>query len=200
MLSVRSRPTGGCDRAAPGVETVSHISRASLFGKLNSLAYKSVERATDLCKRRGNPYVDLEHWIHQILTLDDVNSIPPAAQDLPRRSSSSCKARKQCSLSSVQDGWMLRTEPKEWSDDPDDYVRTEIQIALDRGIAIIPILVDDVQIPAARMLPEVVKPLATRQASKVRADPDFDSDIDRLLETVNTLVGGRRNLLLSRDP
>jgi hypothetical protein len=96
---------------------------------------------------------------------------------------------------------MLRTEPESSRlDDPDDYVRTEIQFALDRGIAIIPILVDDVQIPAARMLPEVVKPLATRQASKVRADPDFDSDVDRLLETVNTIVGGRRNLLLSRDP
>jgi type VI secretion system protein VasG len=43
------------------------ISRVALFGKLNSLAYKSIESATVFCKLRGNPYVELIHWIHQIL-------------------------------------------------------------------------------------------------------------------------------------
>jgi len=43
------------------------ISRVALFGKLNSLAYKSIESATVFCKLRGNPYVELVHWVHQIL-------------------------------------------------------------------------------------------------------------------------------------
>jgi len=43
------------------------ISRVALFGKLNSLAYKAIEGATVFCKLRGNPYVELVHWIHQIL-------------------------------------------------------------------------------------------------------------------------------------
>jgi type VI secretion system protein VasG len=43
------------------------ISRVALFGKLNSLAYKAIESATVFCKLRGNPYVELIHWIHQIL-------------------------------------------------------------------------------------------------------------------------------------
>jgi type VI secretion system protein VasG len=43
------------------------ISRVALFGKLNSLAYKSIEGATVFCKLRGNPYVELVHWFHQIL-------------------------------------------------------------------------------------------------------------------------------------
>src|SRR5690349_7754555 len=47
------------------------IRRTSLFGKLNPLAYKSVEAATLLCKMRGNPYVELVHWIYQILQLND---------------------------------------------------------------------------------------------------------------------------------
>src|SRR5579859_3650438 len=45
------------------------ISRTALFGKLNSLAYKAIESATVFCKLRGNPYVELVHWIHQILQL-----------------------------------------------------------------------------------------------------------------------------------
>src|SRR5882757_7711066 len=47
------------------------ISRVALFGKLNSLAYKAVEGATVFCKLRGNPYVELVHWVNQILQLQN---------------------------------------------------------------------------------------------------------------------------------
>ena len=47
------------------------ISRAALFGKLNQIGYKAIEAATVYCKMRGNPYVELVHWIHQILQLRD---------------------------------------------------------------------------------------------------------------------------------
>jgi type VI secretion system protein VasG len=50
---------------------MSEISRSALFGKLNSLGYKAVESATVFCKLRGNPYVELVHWLHQILQLQD---------------------------------------------------------------------------------------------------------------------------------
>ncbi len=47
------------------------ISRVALFGKLNGLGYKAVEGATVFCKLRGNPYVELVHWINQILQLQN---------------------------------------------------------------------------------------------------------------------------------
>jgi len=47
------------------------ISRVALFGKLNALGYRAIESATVFCKMRGNPYVELVHWIHQILQLQD---------------------------------------------------------------------------------------------------------------------------------
>ncbi|CAE6845035.1 hypothetical protein R69608_06724 [Paraburkholderia nemoris] len=47
------------------------ITRHALFGKLGSTLFKSVESATTLCKLRGNPYVELVHWLHQILQLSD---------------------------------------------------------------------------------------------------------------------------------
>jgi type VI secretion system protein VasG len=47
------------------------ISRTALFGKLNPLAYRAVEGATVFCKLRGNPYVELVHWLHQILQTQD---------------------------------------------------------------------------------------------------------------------------------
>lgn len=50
---------------------MSDISRTALFGKLNRVGYQSIESATVFCKMRGNPYVELVHWIHQILQLED---------------------------------------------------------------------------------------------------------------------------------
>jgi type VI secretion system protein VasG len=50
---------------------MSEINRAALFGKLNSLAYKAIEGATVFCKLRGNPYVELVHWLQQILQTQD---------------------------------------------------------------------------------------------------------------------------------
>ncbi len=50
---------------------MSEISRNALFGKLNSLGYKAMESATVFCKLRGNPYVELVHWLQQILQLQD---------------------------------------------------------------------------------------------------------------------------------
>jgi type VI secretion system protein VasG len=50
---------------------MTEISRVALFGKLNSLGYKGIESATVFCKMRGNPYVELVHWLHQILQLQD---------------------------------------------------------------------------------------------------------------------------------
>ncbi|MBN2592655.1 MAG: type VI secretion system ATPase TssH [Sedimentisphaerales bacterium] len=50
---------------------MAEITRTSLFGKLNSLGYKAIESATIFCKMRGNPYVELVHWLHQILHQQD---------------------------------------------------------------------------------------------------------------------------------
>ena len=50
---------------------MTEISRATLFGKLNPVAYKAVEGATVFCKLRGNPYVEMVHWLAQILQAPD---------------------------------------------------------------------------------------------------------------------------------
>ena len=50
---------------------MSEISRSALFGKLNAPAYKAIESATVFCKLRGNPYVELVHWLQQLLQVPD---------------------------------------------------------------------------------------------------------------------------------
>ncbi len=50
---------------------MAEIKRTALFGRLNPVAYKAMESATTFCKMRGNPYVELVHWLAQILQLND---------------------------------------------------------------------------------------------------------------------------------
>ncbi len=51
---------------------MTEISRSALFGRLNPMALKAIETATGFCKMRGNPYVELVHWVH-VLAQDPQN-------------------------------------------------------------------------------------------------------------------------------
>lgn len=50
---------------------MAEINRVTLFGKLNQPTYKAVEGATVFCKLRGNPHVELEHFLAQLLQGSD---------------------------------------------------------------------------------------------------------------------------------
>ena len=72
-------------------------------------------------------------------------------------------------------------------DDPDDFVRLEIEAALARQVRIIPVLVDGARMPEAGQLPPSLAPLARRQA--VGLSPDrFTSDADRLLTALDAVL------------
>ena len=101
------------------------IPRASLFGKLNPLAYKAIEGATVFCKMRGNPYVELVHWLHQILNNPDSDlhriikefSLDPSrlARDLTESLDKLPRARRRSPISpshieeAVERGWVYGT-------------------------------------------------------------------------------------------
>ena len=69
-------------------------------------------------------------------------------------------------------------------DNPRDFVRIEIEAALERNIPVIPVLVQDVSMPLASELPLAIRDLTYRQALKVRPDPDFHNDMDRLIRNL----------------
>jgi type VI secretion system protein VasG len=52
---------------------MSKLKRIQLFSKLDEKAYKAIESATILCKTRGNPYIELSHWVNQILLSENTD-------------------------------------------------------------------------------------------------------------------------------
>ena len=69
-------------------------------------------------------------------------------------------------------------------DDPQDYVRIEIEAALTRQIPVIPLLVRGATIPTKDNLPENLQELTLRNGISVRPDPDFHRDLDRLISSL----------------
>lgn len=50
---------------------MAEIERTALFGRLSPTCYKALEAATVHCKLRGNAYVEISHWIHQLVEKDN---------------------------------------------------------------------------------------------------------------------------------
>jgi hypothetical protein len=69
-------------------------------------------------------------------------------------------------------------------DNPDDFVRIEIQTALERGIPVVPVLVGKATMPAEKDLPDALKELAFRHFAEVRPGKDFHDHVDRLIRGI----------------
>jgi hypothetical protein len=75
-------------------------------------------------------------------------------------------------------------------DDPQDFVRIEIEAALKRGVPVIPVLVDGAPMPRAEELPDGLKGLVRRQAVEI-SHTRFDTDAERLTEVLAEIEGAR---------
>jgi len=84
--------------------------------------------------------------------------------------------------------WISSTETSgRRLDSPDDYVRIEIEQALNRGVRVIPVLVDGAVMPQSLDLPEPIQGLARRNAVEV-THRAFSADADRLVELIERLL------------
>lgn len=73
-------------------------------------------------------------------------------------------------------------------DDPDDFVRIEIESALQQNKPVIPVLVGNATMPSDQDLPPSLQPLAFRQATEVRRGRDFHVDIARFVRQLKKIV------------
>src|SRR5262249_25641193 len=96
-------------------------------------------------------------------------------------------------LALVGPSWLTEsTDGRRRLDDPDDFVRIEIEAALKRQIPLVPVLVQTATMPRALELPVEMQPLAFRNAVLVDAGRNFSSDVDRLVADVKRLlISGR---------
>jgi hypothetical protein len=69
-------------------------------------------------------------------------------------------------------------------DDPRDWVRLEIETALDAGCVVVPILLDGAVQPKAEQLPASLQPLILRQAMALTTE-NWNAQLDALLSSIH---------------
>jgi hypothetical protein len=70
-----------------------------------------------------------------------------------------------------------------------DLVGIELETALEAGVPIIPVLVDDAAMPAALELPGGLQKLAYLNAASIGGGGDFDAEMAALMRAVDRLIG-----------
>jgi len=73
-------------------------------------------------------------------------------------------------------------------DDPTDFVRLEVASALENGIPIIPVLVNNTPMPEAKNLPPELEGLAFRNGLALDTGIDFHHHADRLIAGIHRVV------------
>jgi hypothetical protein len=89
-------------------------------------------------------------------------------------------------LALVGEEWLTITDEdgRRRLDDPDDFVRVEIEAALTRNVRVIPILVDGARMPRSNELPPSLARLVRRQALEL-SPARFEYDTSRLLTVLD---------------
>jgi hypothetical protein len=92
-------------------------------------------------------------------------------------------------LAVVGDQWLTITDAdgRRRLDDPDDFVRVEIEAALTRNVRVIPILVDEARMPRSEELPPSLAGLVRRQALEL-SRARFEYDTSRLLMVLDKTI------------
>jgi TIR domain len=88
-------------------------------------------------------------------------------------------------LALIGEQWLTMRDEKgaRRLENPDDFVRIELEAALERKIRVIPILVDGAAMPTRNELPQTLAPLAQRQALEL-SPSRFDFDTRRLMNVL----------------
>jgi TIR domain len=83
--------------------------------------------------------------------------------------------------------WLeARSRGRRRLDDPADYVRLEIETALEVGVPMVPILVRGAKMPTEHRLPPSIGELAKKNGQPVREDPDFHNDMQPSTAPITT--------------
>ena len=120
----------------------------------------------------------------------DVDAIP-LGRDF-RRILQDAVARCDVLLVVIGPRWLGETDAagRRRVDNPGDWVRIEIETALERDIPVIPLLVDGASFPRGEDLPPSLQVLVYRHGTPVRPDPDFRPDMGRVIKALRKTEPG----------
>jgi dipeptidyl aminopeptidase/acylaminoacyl peptidase len=148
-------------------------------------------RRDDTAGHAGRLYESLAKRFGAKRVFMDIDKIEPGTPfpQVIERAVGSCDAF----IALIGRRWLTITdeEGRRRLDDPEDFVRQEIQTAIWREVRLIPVLVQDAEMPSADRLPAALEPFAHRHALEIR-DSSWRYDVERLIETLEKVGREKR--------
>lgn len=148
--------------------------------------------STFICYRRsdsenitGRIFDRLEDELGSNHVFKDVDSIPLGA-DFTIFITETLK-RCKILVAVIGKGWIDAVDDvgNRRLNNPEDWVRIEIETALKAKILVVPLLVNGAKMPRTKELPKELRKLASLNAACARPDPDFHKDMNRLLKVID---------------
>lgn len=139
----------------------------------------------------GRIYEHLVKWFGKSAVFKDVDDIPKGAdfgeviKDGLRKS--------DVLLAVIGPGWQYERYPngERKLDNPGDWVRIEIETALQLGLKVIPVLLEGARFPTAQELPPSLQRLLSLNYLPMREDPYFTDDMPRLVRACEWAIESR---------
>ena len=120
----------------------------------------------------------------------DVDNIPPGVDF--RDHLDAAVARCDVFLALIGNEWLAANESGGIRlQDPRDFVRIELESALQRNIPVIPILTESAGMPREDQLPESLRAFAYRNAMELRAGVDLEVHLGRIVKGVQDSLAQR---------
>jgi len=137
-------------------------------------------RREDSLPTAGRLYDRLQAKFGKKNVFMDFDSIPPGADF--RQHIKQMIERSNLVIAIIGPDWLgEQPDASRRIDNPADFVRLEISYALERGIPVIPVLVNNTPMPPPEKLPQEIEGLAFRNAVTLDTGIDFHHHADRLI-------------------
>ena len=94
-------------------------------------------------------------------------------------------------LALIGPNW-FNTDNRKRLEDPEDFVRREIETAYRLGVTVIPLWLSGAKTPADADLPESLRPLNRANAQDLGTTREFDARVDGLLRQLESKLSGHR--------
>ncbi len=145
-------------------------------------------RRSDSAGYAGRLYDYLKNYFGEERIFFDVDTIKPGV-DYEQKIKTELD-QSEAVLVLIGGQWLRVTGPdgKKRLDQPHDYVRLEVETALAKNIAVIPVLLQGVPMPSGGELPEALVDLSRRNAIKL-SDEHWNSDLNLLTANLKHVLG-----------
>ncbi|MGH9279279.1 MAG: toll/interleukin-1 receptor domain-containing protein [Acidimicrobiales bacterium] len=147
-------------------------------------------RRDDASGHAGHLYADLVRQFGEDRVFIDIDNIPPGVDFAEVITSAIGSADVLIAL--IGRGWLNETDKqgRRKIDKPGDFVRLELESAIKKKLRILPVLVQDAEMPSAEDLPGSLATFARRNAFEI-SDKRWTDDIAELIQVLDEIAAAK---------